>query len=142
VVQLQLRFESTWLCMRPPWQQAREAGPAAAEAACAGGGRSVTIPFACCCTPPCPECCGCAVPRDADAALVKRQYYRLARQWHPDKNAGNAEATTKFQLLGEAYQVGRGGLGGRGRGPGGALKQGDPGEDGAAGSGAMAAACR
>lgn len=45
------------------------------------------------------------VPRDADADAVKRQYYRLARQWHPDKNPGNAEATARFQALGEAYQV-------------------------------------
>lgn len=57
--------------------------------------------------------------RDADATVIKRQYYKLARQWHPDKNAGNAEATTKFQLLGEAYQVGGSGRGRGERGGGG-----------------------
>lgn len=46
--------------------------------------------------------------RDAEGALIKRQYYQLARQWHPDKNPGSQEATRRFQLLGEAYQVGRG----------------------------------
>lgn len=45
------------------------------------------------------------VSRDADAATIKRQYYILARKWHPDKNPDNAEATERFQQLGQAYQV-------------------------------------
>eukprot|EP00775_Hariotina_reticulata_P004774 gene4774-5024_t len=45
------------------------------------------------------------VSRDVDAATLKRQYYMLARKWHPDKNPGDLEATERFQQLGQAYQV-------------------------------------
>ncbi|KAF8067261.1 ATJ10 [Scenedesmus sp. PABB004] len=45
------------------------------------------------------------VSRDADGATLKRQYYVLARKYHPDKNAGDEAATQRFQQLGQAYQV-------------------------------------
>lgn len=45
------------------------------------------------------------VPRDADTAAVKRAYRNLARQYHPDLNAGNAEAAHKFKEVNEAYTV-------------------------------------
>eukprot|EP00879_Flechtneria_rotunda_P029081 GHRR01031345.1.p1 GENE.GHRR01031345.1~~GHRR01031345.1.p1 ORF type:complete len:541 (+),score=254.00 GHRR01031345.1:550-2172(+) len=45
------------------------------------------------------------VQRDATQQQIKRQYYILARRLHPDKNAGDAEASARFQLLAEAYQV-------------------------------------
>ncbi len=46
------------------------------------------------------------VTRDADVTTIKKQYYLLARKYHPDKNKDSPEATEKFQQLGEAYQVG------------------------------------
>ena len=43
------------------------------------------------------------VARDADAATIKRAYLKLARETHPDKNAGDAAATERFQQVGRAY---------------------------------------
>jgi molecular chaperone DnaJ len=45
------------------------------------------------------------VSRGATENQIKRSYYELARQWHPDKNPGDLQAKERFQLLGEAYQV-------------------------------------
>ena len=37
---------------------------------------------------------------------IKKSYRKLAMKWHPDKNPENVEeASTKFQLIGEAYDV-------------------------------------
>ncbi|MCA9565494.1 MAG: molecular chaperone DnaJ, partial [Myxococcales bacterium] len=45
------------------------------------------------------------VPRDADAAALKKAYRKLAMQYHPDRNAGDSEAEEKFKECGEAYAV-------------------------------------
>ena len=45
------------------------------------------------------------VPRDADAAAIKKAYRKLARDLHPDKNPGNADAETRFKEVSEAYDV-------------------------------------
>lgn len=45
------------------------------------------------------------VEPSADGHKIKRQYYLMARKFHPDKNPGDAEAVEKFKLVAEAYQV-------------------------------------
>ena len=45
------------------------------------------------------------VSRDATAEEMKKAYRKLAREYHPDANPGNAEAEHKFKLLAEAYSI-------------------------------------
>jgi molecular chaperone DnaJ len=45
------------------------------------------------------------VARDAGDDDLKKSYRKLAMQWHPDRNQGNAEAEAKFKELNEAYDV-------------------------------------
>src|SRR3954465_12028947 len=45
------------------------------------------------------------VPKDADAAAIKKAYRKLARDLHPDKNPGNNEAEARFKDVSEAYDV-------------------------------------
>ena len=45
------------------------------------------------------------VPRDADAAAIKKAYRKLARTLHPDQNPGDASAEARFKEVGEAYAV-------------------------------------
>lgn len=45
------------------------------------------------------------VGRDADDAAIKKAYRRLAKKYHPDTNAGNAQAEQKFKEVTEAYTV-------------------------------------
>jgi molecular chaperone DnaJ len=45
------------------------------------------------------------VSPDASADEVKKAYRKLARQHHPDANAGNANSERRFKEVGEAYSV-------------------------------------
>jgi DnaJ-class molecular chaperone len=45
------------------------------------------------------------VPRDADAATMKRAYRQLAMQFHPDRNPNDPSAEDKFKEATEAYTV-------------------------------------
>jgi molecular chaperone DnaJ len=45
------------------------------------------------------------VARDADADAIKRAYRKLALQYHPDRNGGDAEAEERFKEATEAYEV-------------------------------------
>ncbi|HEX6232739.1 MAG TPA: molecular chaperone DnaJ [Jiangellaceae bacterium] len=45
------------------------------------------------------------VPKDADAATVKKAYRNLARDLHPDRNSSDKAAETRFKEVSEAYSV-------------------------------------
>ena len=45
------------------------------------------------------------VSKDADAGTLKRAYYKLAKQYHPDANPGDKAAEEKFKEANEAYEV-------------------------------------
>jgi molecular chaperone DnaJ len=72
------------------------------------------------------------VTRDASAGEIKKAYYRLAKQFHPDHNPGNKDAEDRFKEASSAYSIlsdddqrarfdrfGYAGLGGNGHGGGG-----------------------
>lgn len=43
--------------------------------------------------------------KDASAEDIKNKYRRLAMQFHPDRNPGDASAESKFKEIGEAYET-------------------------------------
>ena len=45
------------------------------------------------------------IDQNADKAVIKKAYRRLAKEHHPDKNQGDPEAERKFKFINEAYQV-------------------------------------
>jgi molecular chaperone DnaJ len=45
------------------------------------------------------------VPKDATNAEIKRVYRKLARQYHPDRNPGDAAAEDKFKSIQAAYDT-------------------------------------
>ena len=45
------------------------------------------------------------VDRQASSADLKKAYYRLAKQYHPDHNPGNKDAEEKFKEAANAYQI-------------------------------------
>jgi molecular chaperone DnaJ len=45
------------------------------------------------------------VSKDVSEADLKKKYRKLARQYHPDSNAGDAKAEAKFKEISEAYSV-------------------------------------
>ena len=45
------------------------------------------------------------VPRDAEAADIKKAYRKLAQTYHPDRNADNTQAEDRFKRVSAAYKV-------------------------------------
>ena len=45
------------------------------------------------------------ISRSTDKSTIKRAYRKLAKKYHPDTNAGNAQAEEKFKEATEAYNV-------------------------------------
>ena len=45
------------------------------------------------------------IDRNADEKTIKKAYRKLAKKYHPDTNAGNADAADRFKEVNEAYDV-------------------------------------
>ena len=45
------------------------------------------------------------VPKKASAEELKKAYRKLVRQYHPDKNPGDAAAEARFKEIQHAYDV-------------------------------------
>ncbi|GBC04473.1 hypothetical protein RclHR1_00570029 [Rhizophagus clarus] len=45
------------------------------------------------------------VPPDADHKLIKSQFYKLSKKYHPDANISDKTATSKFIRINEAYSI-------------------------------------
>lgn len=45
------------------------------------------------------------VSKGASDSEIKKAYYKLAKQYHPDQNAGDQEKADKFKEISEAYEV-------------------------------------
>eukprot|EP00092_Neocalanus_flemingeri_P032078 GFUD01034866.1.p1 GENE.GFUD01034866.1~~GFUD01034866.1.p1 ORF type:complete len:414 (+),score=122.68 GFUD01034866.1:81-1322(+) len=45
------------------------------------------------------------VPKNANGKDIKKAYYQLAKQFHPDTNQGDPASMKKFQDVSEAYEV-------------------------------------
>src|SRR3954468_9732824 len=45
------------------------------------------------------------VDKKASAEEIKKAYRKLARQYHPDRNPGDAKAEERFKEISEAYDV-------------------------------------
>ncbi|XP_030528478.1 chaperone protein DnaJ-like [Rhodamnia argentea] len=45
------------------------------------------------------------VDYDASEEAIRSNYIRLALKWHPDKQKGQDDVTSRFQEINEAYQV-------------------------------------
>jgi curved DNA-binding protein len=45
------------------------------------------------------------VSKESSQEEIKRAYRKLARKWHPDVNAGDADAEERFKTISEAYHV-------------------------------------
>ena len=45
------------------------------------------------------------VPRNCSPGDIKKAYYKLAKEYHPDVNKDDPNASKKFQLISEAYEV-------------------------------------